>query len=151
MLLAELALIFVYVSVLLIKSCDMSAVSAAWRTRALDAAQGICTTYGFGENAEGEEHRSPQGSTHAHTRRRRRELDPLWYTGMFLFFLFFGLTMILLQLVIGVARLGIESFVPKILLVARAHALSPSSILCKVLTRRHAEAPRTPPSLMSPC
>ena len=53
MMLSSLALIFVYISVLLIKSCDMSAVSIVDRNDAEKIAKGICKTYGFGETAEG--------------------------------------------------------------------------------------------------
>ena len=53
MMLSSLVLIFVYISVLLIKSCDMSAVSTEDRNDAEKIARGICKTYGFGETAEG--------------------------------------------------------------------------------------------------
>jgi hypothetical protein len=53
MYITELALIFVYVAVLLIKSCDFSSLGAAYR----DNEQGIkaanCRTYGFGDTANG--------------------------------------------------------------------------------------------------
>jgi hypothetical protein len=56
--------------------------------------------------------------------------------GAFEFFLFFGLSMILLQITAGLTGLGVEAYVPKILLVARAHSVSPSVIMQRVLARR---------------
>ena len=106
----ELSLIVVYVCVLLVKSCDMSAVASEYQKDAQKVSKAICATYGFGDTAD----------------------------GIFLFFVFFGLTMLALQLIIGFASLGIESFVPKILLVARAHSISPWTIFCKVMRRKYA-------------
>ena len=128
-----LALILIYTCVLLIKSCDMSAA--------------LCSTFGFGSSAE----------------------------GLYLFFLFFGLAMILLQLIIGCMKLYFTGHVrrwhsnqrcqhgstshfplfdftrelalpaaqlPKIVLVARAHGMSPMQILQKVAARRAEDAKR---------
>jgi hypothetical protein len=53
MLSIELALIFVYLCVLLIKSCDLSSVSEAYRNIE-GFAEAICVTYGFGSTADGE-------------------------------------------------------------------------------------------------
>ena len=56
--------------------------------------------------------------------------------GLYLFFLFFGLAMLGLILVIGSTRLWTEGRLPKLLLLARAHSVSPSRILQKVAARR---------------
>jgi len=47
----ELALIFIYLCVLLIKSCDMSSVKGNHITK--EDARAICTTFGFGDSADG--------------------------------------------------------------------------------------------------
>ena len=56
--------------------------------------------------------------------------------GIFLFFLIFGLSMLLLLLIIAAARLWVAGRVPKIVLVARAHSVSPWTIIQKVIARR---------------
>jgi len=75
----ELTLIFVYVAILLIKACDMSSVKVASADLAA-VASAVCSTYGFGS--------SP--------------------AGLFLFFVFFGLSMLSLQLIIACSRLWVE-------------------------------------------
>ena len=56
MTLVELALILVYLSVVVIKSCDLSALqlSDLGAARDFDFGAAVCTTYGFGESASGE-------------------------------------------------------------------------------------------------
>ena len=56
--------------------------------------------------------------------------------GIYLFFVFFGLVMLLLLLITGSVRLWVEGYVPKIVLVARAHSMPLSSIFLRVLARR---------------
>ena len=52
--LVDMALVLVYISVLLIKSCD---VDSFWSTlnNADTIARAMCNTFGFGETADGEE------------------------------------------------------------------------------------------------
>ncbi|KAL1525655.1 hypothetical protein AB1Y20_020505 [Prymnesium parvum] len=106
MLTVDLTLICTYLCVLLIKQCDFSSLSTLSFEEALK--REICSTYGFGETAE----------------------------GVYLFFLFFGLTVLFLQFSAGLIQFWIEGHVPHILLVARAHSLPPQVILKRVLQRR---------------
>ncbi|KAL1496398.1 hypothetical protein AB1Y20_016353 [Prymnesium parvum] len=106
MLSVDLTLICIYLCVLLIKQCDFSSLSTLSYDEALK--REICSTYGFGETAE----------------------------GVYLFFLFFGLTVLFLQFSAGLIQFWIEGHVPHILLVARAHSLPPQVILKRVLQRR---------------
>jgi len=72
MTLTELALVLVYVTVLVIKTCDQSALLFSTELQGQDnglLTKAICSTYGFGEDA----------------------------AGVFLFFIFFGLSMIVVQ------------------------------------------------------
>jgi len=90
----------------------------------------VCKTFGFGETA----------------------------SGIYVFFIFFGLGMILLQLVIGAFKLWLTGRVPKIFLVAKAHSVSPLTIIRRIVTRRfnlirryvlrhlHLDAPRLSPA-----
>jgi hypothetical protein len=96
--------------VLLIKSCDMSSVTTAFRDDETIRQMGeaVCSTYGLGDSA----------------------------SGVYLFFTFFALTLLLLTLVIGAANLWLAGHVPKILLVATAHSVSPWQIAQKVLARK---------------
>jgi hypothetical protein len=56
--------------------------------------------------------------------------------GVYLFFIFFGLGLLLLQLVIGAATLWVTGTVPKIFLVAKAHSVSPLTVFCRLFERR---------------
>jgi hypothetical protein len=79
--LIDLALILIYLCVLLIKSCDMSSVGVGV-LRDLEVDQlgkAVCDTYGFGD--------SP--------------------SGVYLFFVFFGLGMLFLQLLIMASNLWV--------------------------------------------
>jgi len=108
--LIDLALILIYLCVLLIKSCDMSSVGVGV-LRDLEVDQlgkAVCDTYGFGD--------SP--------------------SGVYLFFVFFGLGMLFLQLLIMASNLWVAGYVPKILLVAQSHSVPPSQVIRKVLSRR---------------
>lgn len=49
--------------------------------------------------------------------------------GLYLFFVFFGLGMLVLQLIIGAIHLYWMGYVPKLLLVAKAHGVSPMVIV----------------------
>ena len=57
-------------------------------------------------------------------------------TGIYLFFVFFGLGTVLLQLIFTASRFWVEGNLPKILLIARAHSISPLTILRRVLVRK---------------
>jgi hypothetical protein len=137
---AGLALVLVYTCVLLIKSCDMSSVSTAFQFQARAVASAVCSTYGFGDTSEGGTqtvlNRSPLAlesynlDTDFTSQRPAR-------TGIYLFFLFFGLSTLILQLLIGATRFVTEGYAPRIILVARAHSISPQVIIQRVIARRH--------------
>jgi hypothetical protein len=116
----------------------MSAVSVADRDAAEKIAKGICKTYGFGETAEGE----PKQSRAQNCTQPTTLTAGVLATGIFIFFVIFGVVMVLLQLIFGVARLGVESFVPKVLLVARAHSLSPFTVVRNAMACRYYAAHR---------
>ena len=73
----------------------------------------VCATFGFGPTPE----------------------------GIYNFFFFFMVGMLTLQLVVGAMRLWMEGYAPKIILVASAHAVSPTTVFAKLLTRRWAATP----------
>ena len=130
----ELSLVLIYVCVLLIKTCYTST--------------DVCAAYGFGDNGSGAPPTTPglfqpRAESEDGFGMRRAPLPPP--KGAFEFFLFFGLSMILLQIIAGLMGLSVEAYVPKILLVARAHSVSPSVIMQRVLARRWA------PSQLSFC
>jgi hypothetical protein len=56
--------------------------------------------------------------------------------GVYLFFIFFGATMIVLQLILGLMQVVSEGYAPKIVMVARAHSVSPWTIIQNVVARR---------------
>lgn len=68
----------------------------------------ICGSFGFGDSSE----------------------------GVYLFFVFFALAIILMQLVIGLCNLWYAGHVPKLILVARSHTISPWKIFRRLLARR---------------
>ncbi|KAL1520050.1 hypothetical protein AB1Y20_023526 [Prymnesium parvum] len=57
-------------------------------------------------------------------------------SGIYQFFILFGLTMLIFQIFSAVVKLWIEGRLPKILLVARAHSVPLSTIVSRVLLRR---------------
>jgi hypothetical protein len=57
-------------------------------------------------------------------------------SGVYLFFVVFGLSMVLLLLIIAAVKVCVTGRLPKLLLVARAHGVSPWTIVQKVLARR---------------
>ncbi|KAL1527507.1 hypothetical protein AB1Y20_008897 [Prymnesium parvum] len=73
-----------------------------------NASSAACSSFGFGATAD----------------------------GVFTFFLLFGLAMVTFMLAVGAGNLWIESCVPKVILLARAHSVSPSTIMRRVLARR---------------
>eukprot|EP00966_Prymnesium_polylepis_P218167 5049362-Prymnesium_polylepis.1 len=113
--LIELTLILVYTCVLVIKTCDMSSLNHGNRNEHYEAfASAMCATYGFGSSA----------------------------TGLYLFFLFFGISMLSLQLLIAVLNLWLSGYVPRIFLLARAHGMSPWHIFRTISDRRIREVRR---------
>eukprot|EP00966_Prymnesium_polylepis_P314748 7272586-Prymnesium_polylepis.4 len=56
--------------------------------------------------------------------------------GIFLFFVYFGVSMLLLQLVVGAAIMYTTGHVPKLLLLAKAHGVSPWIIFQRTSARR---------------
>eukprot|EP00966_Prymnesium_polylepis_P304929 7045110-Prymnesium_polylepis.1 len=55
---------------------------------------------------------------------------------VYLFFIFFGLSMILVQLIISLVNLYVTGNVPHVILIARSHSVSPSSLFWKVSIRK---------------
>ena len=58
------------------------------------------------------------------------------HAGIYLFFVFFAVSLLVIHLVFGLVRLWLEGVMPKILLVARAHSMSPQTIVRRVLARK---------------
>eukprot|EP00966_Prymnesium_polylepis_P029703 690104-Prymnesium_polylepis.1 len=71
-------------------------------------APSLCATYGLGDDSQ----------------------------GIYLFFIFFGLSVLLLQLMIGAVRLYLAGHVPTIILVAKAHSVPLSTIVARISARR---------------
>ena len=76
----------------------------------------LCSTFGFGDTAN----------------------------GVYVFFVFLGLSLLLLQLTFGAWKLWTIGYVPKILLVAKSHSVAPSMIFKHVLYRRCVRKDRLP-------
>lgn len=73
-----------------------------------DLSPTVCANYGFGDDA----------------------------TGLYVFFIFIAISMLSFQLLVIFLRLWTEGRVPKILLLATAHSISPTMILRRVAVRR---------------
>jgi hypothetical protein len=54
MMIVELAMVFTYMCVLLIKVCDMSSVAYTDYKEAIAAAAAVCRTFGLGDTADGD-------------------------------------------------------------------------------------------------
>mmetsp|Transcript_86037 Transcript_86037/g.257812 ORF Transcript_86037/g.257812 Transcript_86037/m.257812 type:complete len:1403 (-) Transcript_86037:178-4386(-) len=76
--------------------------------KSCEASPTICGTYGFGQSA----------------------------TGVYLYFIFFALGMLLLLIILAVVNLYVTGRMPMILLVARAHGVSLPTIIKRVASRR---------------
>ena len=138
MALIEISLILIYFAVMLIKACQLS--------------KEMCSTFGFGNDAQGELSR-PGLLTVTCTIRAGApiiSLHPsLCFTGVYLFFIFFGLGMLLLMVLVTLVKLFVTGYVPKILLVAEAHGVPLSSIVFNVGSRRFARPRDRQPCLLS--
>jgi hypothetical protein len=134
--LSEVTLICIYASVLLIKTCDLSSLGAAYREKE-EIAKEICKAYGFGETSDGER----KGLLHNWSQVCIANVPLPSLAGLFLFFVFCGISLLLFQAIVGFSRLWIEGIMPSGLLVARAHAISPAVLLFRVLKRRHGGFP----------
>jgi hypothetical protein len=135
----EIGLILVCVCVLLIKSCDASNLTTALHD-ADDYAQRVCRGYGFGDTADGD-------CLNSHCRLGSRSPKILRcaliyllicdaFTGLYVFFICFGLFMLFLLLIIGTLKLYITGQVPRIVLMLSLHSVSPSTVLRRVLVRK---------------
>ena len=118
MVVIQLSLVVAYLCVLLIKSCDFSSVRAAQQLDA-SVAKAVCTTFGFGDTATGEiahDYTKRPSLTRAHRAQEvvRLHVTDLFFMspGVYLFFVFFGLTMLLLHLCIALSRLYIAGCAP---------------------------------------
>eukprot|EP00966_Prymnesium_polylepis_P076601 1775661-Prymnesium_polylepis.1 len=85
----------------------MSSLSAA-RRDAKDIAKAVCATFGFGESGD----------------------------GVFVFFVIFEVSLLLSQLIVGFLRFSLEGNLPMVLVVARAHSISPYMMVQRVAQRR---------------
>jgi hypothetical protein len=63
---------------------------------------------------------------------------PVPFAGVYQFFLVFLTSMVGLQLLHGCLRIICAGYMPKLFLVAAAHSVSPSTVLTRVIRRRHA-------------
>jgi len=75
--------------------------------KACDVSSEVCSQFGFGSSS----------------------------SGVYLFFLFFGLAMVLLQLLFAAARLYAAGYIPRIILVAATHSVSPTTVIQNVIAR----------------
>lgn len=111
-LVAELALILVYICVLLIKTCELAEVTEnACPCDRVCTVCNVCATFGFGHTS----------------------------AGIYVFFVFFGIGMVSFMLLVGCGKLWMEGYLPQVLLVARAHSVPMSTILWRVWCRRVAQ------------
>ena len=69
------------------------------------------------------------------------------HQGIYMFFVFFALAILIVQSFVAAMRLWVAGYVPKIFLVASAHAVSPSAIIQRVLLRRQVLAFERSPRL----
>lgn len=126
----EVALVLIYTSVLLIKACDVSSE--------------VCSQFGFGSSSSGAARTAPLPCVKPpprpsfKVRGRKRMPWRMVSVGVYLFFLFFGLAMVLLQLLFAAARLYAAGYIPRIILVAATHSVSPTTVIQNVIARRHA-------------
>jgi hypothetical protein len=144
--LIELALLLLYVCVLLIKSCDLESVQVdpEVTTIALQAAlRSTCRGYGFGDTASGAPCRiEPARSLYANlclcfmTVPLLCDLRPVAWQGVVEFFIFFGLSLLVLQPVMLALRYSSADYVPKVVLLALSHSVAPSLIVKRVISRR---------------
>jgi hypothetical protein len=122
----EQGLVLAYTCVLLIKTCDLSV--------------DVCSTYGFGDTASGEEVLLKLVTRHYLSLLSLP--DCVWemprcvHVGVYLFFVFFALGMLVILLVVGATRLFYAGYVPKVVLVATSHSIGVSQIAKKILRRR---------------
>ena len=91
MTLIELALILVYLCILLIKSCLISS--------------DVCARFGFGDTAEGENVAHNPQNLRLCLFLRESVVFLFQSTGLYVFFIFFGLSTILLQIVMAASKL----------------------------------------------
>jgi hypothetical protein len=105
------------------------------------ASSALCTTFGFGSDAKGEAecHNSELAPPPSHM-----SLGLSWghltgfvsRAGIYIFFVTFGLCMLVLLLACVIVRFWFEGYSPKVVLMARAHATSPIKIIQLALAQR---------------
>jgi hypothetical protein len=94
----------------------------------------VCATFGFGDTAKGDER-----LLFPHTFRallHRLLLLCKLITGLYLFFIFFGLVLLLVQIIIGAVTLYTTGYVPTIIQMAKTHSVAPSLILRRLALRK---------------
>lgn len=94
----DITLIFVYMAVLLLKSCDISSEA--------------CVDYGFGDSGKGGGLQSVSHTASSASSKAPRA--PSLFAGLFLFFVFFGLGMLILNLLCWAVALTHSATAPTI-------------------------------------
>eukprot|EP00966_Prymnesium_polylepis_P194774 4515201-Prymnesium_polylepis.1 len=116
----ELTLIVIYTCVLVIKSCHFS--------------ESLCVSFGFGGDAEG------AGCLACGMwklrDKTRSSIVLASSTGLYVFFVLFGLSMVLSQIIFATCRFYVTGRVPTLILQAQVHSMSLSQIVWRVLVRR---------------
>ena len=110
----------------------------------LDRSRELCATFGLGDTAKGAEL-----SLLDERRGFATSLLSQWYhglidrlylcamiAGLYLFFIFFGLVMLSLQIIVGALILYTTGHVPTIIQLARTHSVAPSLIVRRVASRK---------------
>ena len=92
----------------LIESALILVYSCVLLIKACDTSEAVCAKFGFGDTAN----------------------------GIYLFFIFFGLSMVVALLIIAGIKVYLTGQLPTVILVARSHGVSPWSIIHKVAARR---------------
>ena len=134
-----LTLVLIYTCVLLIKLCDMSSLTRAQLSAELTvstmrhATRATCGTFGFGDTASGEKR---LGLELIHKGISTHTVRFFVCSGVFQFFVFFGLSMLAVQLLVLVLRFSFADHVPRFILIAMTHSVAPSTILKRLIGRR---------------
>jgi hypothetical protein len=123
--LVQLALIVTYTCALIINTCNASSA--------------ICSMYGLGETASGAGRSMSQ--TRGECSHSASATIPRFHTlpavaGLYVFFVFFGLGMVLFLLIVSALKLYLTGNAPTLLLVAQAHGVPLSTIISRVSARR---------------
>ena len=122
MMTVEVGLIWVYLCVLMINTCALS--------------EEVCASYGLRSPAKGVDAPLLWSAHHVEAHKPHSQPSLAGRTGIYRAFLFSGLSMIGLLLAIAFGRCWIEGNLPQVVLVARAHSISPWTVIRKYYRRR---------------